>query len=157
MTTLDNLKDVFLNSSMSDFTPIEIRNSGNRMSLIAYRKPPFQVELVMWMPGVVIPAHRHPNIDAFEVHVSGDMVLLLGEDEAKTNDLINRAKVWPAKRIHDRITRVRPTSWHGGKAGQTGAAFWSIQHWTEGVELTAAGIDWDGPELVEPKLAKLCG
>lgn len=149
--TLESFKDQFLSWDMTHFKVIEARNSGNRMSLVAYRKFPFQAELVVWMPNLVLPAHRHPNIDAFGVFVSGDTTLLIGKNENHANELIDRARIWPAKKLAGRALRIRPGDWHGGKTGPTGATFWSIQKW-ECPDMTAAGIDWEGPTLPVPKL-----
>jgi hypothetical protein len=156
LMTLNELKDKFLGCPLSELKPIEVRNSGNRMSMIVYREPPFQVELVIWMPGCVVPAHRHPNIDSIQLAVSGELTLLLGSDEATTNELVARSKTWKAETLAKRPVRVRASDWHGGKTGSTGATFFSFQQWTEGSKQTAAGIDWHGPALVKPELAEMC-
>jgi len=150
-TTLEELKDWWLSQPTSSFKPVEVRNSGNRMSIIAYRNPPYQIELVMWGPGCVVPAHYHPNIDAIALAVSGELVLLLGDSEDRVNDLVGRARTWKASTLKDPI-RIGPSVWHGGKASEKGASFWSFQRWTDGAKISAAGVDWVGPPLVEPKM-----
>lgn len=154
--TLHELKDDFLKWTFSELRPIEVRNSGNRMSMILYRQPPFQVELVTWMPGTVVPAHTHPNIDSIQLAVSGELALVLGPDEDATNDLIERSQTWKASTLKKRPIRIGPGVWHGGKASKAGATFLSFQQWTEGVKQTAAGIDWRGPKLITPELAEMC-
>lgn len=146
--TLHELKDEFLKRPMADMRPIEVRNSGNRMSMIMYRQPPFQVELVIWMPGAVIPAHRHPNIDLFALPVSGGLVLIVGDTETKVNHLLGRAKTWAAEKLSSGgAIRIDSGDWHGGKAGKSGASFWTFQKWADDAEITAAGIDWLGDPL----------
>lgn len=154
--TLHELKDDFLRQPITEFRPIEVRNSGNRMSMILYRQAPFQIELVIWMPGTVIPAHTHPNIDALQLAVSGELVLVLGADEESTNELIARSQTWKASTLKKRPIRIEPNVWHGGKASSAGATFLSFQQWTAGVKQTAAGQDWLGPKLVKPELAEMC-
>lgn len=154
MTSIEDLKEFFLALPVSELKPLEVRNSGNRMSIIFYRRPPFQVELVIWMPGCVVPAHTHPNIDAIALAVSGELLLAIAGSEAEANDLVARARTWRAETLKSRPKRIGPNVWHGGKAGAAGATFWSFQKWTNGAEITAAGIDWHGPELVKPELAQ---
>ena len=155
--TLEQFAADFLKSPTDRFQVVEFRNSGNRASIIAKREGRFQAELVVWTPNLVLPAHRHPSINALEVHVSGDMILVFGDSEEETNDYIARASVWPARRLHGRVIPVRPQDWHGGKAGDTGAAFWSLQEWSGDDPLTAAGVDWESSAVLPvPALASLC-
>lgn len=153
--TLEEFADEFLSIPVGQLRVLESRNSGDRLSLIMLRKPPFQAELILWGPGKIVPAHCHPNIDAVGYHVNGDMTMIAGATEADTNEKLRRAKIWPAKACK-RPFRSRPGEWHGGKTGFTGCSFWSLQHWVNGVEMTAASRDWVGPELVTPEFIKLC-
>lgn len=154
---LEQFAKNFLSSSTNLFQVLEFRNSGNRASIIAKREGRFQAELVLWQPNLVLPAHRHPHINAFEMHVSGDMILVFGDTEEETNGFIERASPWPARKLHGRVIPVRPQDWHGGKAGPTGASFWSIQEWLGDGEITAAGVDWESSSVLPvPTTAKLC-
>lgn len=153
LMTLEELKDDFLKKPMSDLRLVETRYSGNRMSLIFLREPPFQVELVIWSAGLVMEAHCHPNLDSLGVHVSGDACFITGDTEEDTNGFLQRARIWPANKIHNlRHPRARPGEWHGGKAGPTGAIFWSFQEWLPGAKMSAAGVDYVGPKLPPPQL-----
>lgn len=152
MMTLHELKDDFLRQPVTEFRPIEVRNSGNRMSMILYRQPPFQIELVIWSAGLVMQAHCHPNLDSLGVHVSGDAVFIRGDSEQKVNDFLGRAKIWPASKVHNyQNLRAHPGEWHGGKAGKNGAIFYSFQKWC-GAEITCAGQNYVGPKLPTPEL-----
>ena len=146
--TLEEYRDFFLKLPASELGVLELRNYGPRVSLIVHRVPPFQVELVNWGPNVVVPAHRHPNIDAFEVFVDGGLFLAVGATEKITNAFIRRGKIMPESRLREfPPMRVCQKDWHGGKAGEHGASFWSIQEWSAGSKMTAARLDWEGPEI----------
>lgn len=155
MTTLDEFAAEFLAMPVSQLQAIEARNSGDRYSLVMFRRPPFQAEFVLWGPGKIVPAHNHPNIDAIGYHISGDMTMVRGKTEGETNRRLRRLPIFPADVCKEPF-RALPGEWHGGKTGLTGCSFWSIQKWTEGIEITAASRDWNGPELVKPDLTKLC-
>jgi len=154
---LEQFASDFLASRTAYLQVLEFRNSGNRASIIAKREGRFQAELVLWGPNLVLPAHRHPHINALESHVSGDMILVFGDTEQEANDFLARASVWPSRKLHGRFIPVRPQDWHGGKTGPTGASFWSIQEWSGDEPMTAAGVDWDSSAVLPvPALARLC-
>lgn len=157
MKTLEEFRDQFLSSAMCNFHPTEVRNSGDRLSLVAFREPPFQAELIVWGPNFVFPAHRHPHIEIYEKHVSGDLVIVLGKTEAEANNFIARATPWTEKRSrsHNQFIHVLPTDWHGGKTGAKGAVFWSIEKWLK-PKISAAGLDWESTtvELTPPLMLK---
>lgn len=154
--TLEEFAADFLLTPVSQLKVVEARNSGDRFSLIMYRKPPFQAEFIFWGPGKVVPAHCHPNIDSMGYHISGDMTMIAGATEKETNDKLRRAKIWSGKVFRGRPFKSRPGEWHGGKTGMTGCSFWTLQKWTEGVKMTAASQDWIGPGIVTPEFVKIC-
>lgn len=134
---------------------VEARNSGDRFSMVMYRKPPFQAELIFWNPMKIVPAHCHPNFEGMGIHINGDMSMIVAESEQETNELLRRSKVWPAKHLHGRRLVAKPGEWHGGKTGVTGCSFWSLQRWVNGVTPTAASRDWVGPEIATPELTTI--
>jgi hypothetical protein len=142
--TLEAYRDLFLLLPMKSLKVIECRNFGVLVASVVHREPPFQVELVMGMPGQHVPAHRHPHIDAYEVHISGDLRVVVGETPEITNAKLETAKVIPERWARGKSFFIAHTDWHAAKVGDKGAAFWSIQQWTGPVPLTAAGIDWEG-------------
>ena len=154
--TLEEFAKEFLSIPVAQLRVVEARNSGDRFSLIMYRKPPFQAEFVFWKPGTVVLAHCHPNFEGLGVHISGGMTMIVGDGEEQVNDLLRRSSVWPEKHLQGRMLKARPGQYHGGKTGMTGCTFWSLQKWNDGVEMTAASRDWVGPKIVTPELATLC-
>lgn len=97
--------------------------------VVLYRQEPYQVELFNVKPNSEIPVHMHPNVDSFEVYVGGDVVFVCDD------------VLYAQNTLGDTI-RVLPSSWHGGKFGERGGCFLSIQKWLNGVEPKFVGDDW---------------
>lgn len=142
--TLDEYRDFFLSLPMKDLKVLECRNYGVLVASVVHREPPFQVELVQGMPGQHVPAHRHPHIDALEVHIAGDLRVVIGKTPEETDEKLKVAKVIPERWARGKSFRINHTDWHAAKVGDKGASFWSIQKWIGPVPLTAAGVDWEG-------------
>jgi len=97
--------------------------------VVLYRQPPYQVELFIVQPNSEIVPHVHPNVDSFEVYMSGDINFSCDGQWFNQNQL--GAQI-----------RVRPSSWHGGKFGKRGGCFLSVQKWLNDVTPTFVGNDW---------------
>lgn len=97
--------------------------------VVLYRQPPYQVELFIVQPDSEIVPHIHPNVDSFEVYMSGDINFSCDGQWFNQNQL----------GIH---IRVKPSSWHGGKFGKRGGCFLSVQKWLNNVKPTFVGNDW---------------
>lgn len=154
--SLEQFMTDFLARPVSSLRAIEHRNSGNRTSTILAREGGFQCELITWGPNLVLPAHRHPNMRGLARHIDGDMTFIVGDGktEDQTNELIAQAKVWTAKFYRDRVISVNSDTWHGGKTGSGGSAFWIFEEWVG--EIQTAGTDWEGPTLPDVTLSKIC-
>lgn len=108
-----------------------ITHTENVTAIVVFREGPFQAQLVMVKPNGVLPSHRHPNVDSYELPVGGDGHL----------DINGKVKRLPV--------RIRPTDWHGGKAGATGFMFLSVQQWLNGKLPGDVGQDWQGEPIDE--------
>ena len=98
--------------------------------VVLYRQGPFQVELFNVKPNSEIVPHLHPNVDSFEVFLTGDIHFMCNGE-------------WSyEQKLGESITRVKPDSWHGGFFGERGGCFLSVQHWLNGVPPTFVGNDW---------------
>lgn len=126
---------------------IEHRDYGKLTADVIFRDGFFQVEEVIMFPNAFIAAHRHPNITAYELYVSGDVVIAVHEDAERVNRFLRRVSPLCERRLAGRLFKVRSTDWHGAKAGPNGAVFQSVQMWSGAVPVTAAGVDWEGPPL----------
>lgn len=147
--TLEQYRDKFLSLPMSELKVIECRHFGSLVASVVHREFPFQVELVIGLPNQSVPAHRHPRINALEVHVSGDLRVVIGATPEETNERLKTARLIPEHRARGRSFRIPSTAWHAAKTGPKGATFWSIQQWTGLAPLTAAGVDWEGEESLQ--------
>lgn len=97
--------------------------------VVLYRQAPYQVELFIVQPNSEIAPHIHPNVDSFEVFVSGDINFSCNGQWFDQNHL----------GVH---IRVKPSSWHGGKFGERGGCFLSVQKWLNDTKPTFVGNDW---------------
>ena len=100
-----------------------------RARVVLHREGQFQAELIMFAPGAVVPAHRHPHVDSIDTVVSGAVDLVTGSGQ----------RVWPAKprasgvsRWFGRFLPIAATEAHGGSVGPEGACIVSFQQWHHG-------------------------
>ena len=116
-------------------TPNEVPTNfnGELSGTVLYRHESYQVQLFIVQPNSEIAPHIHPNVDSFEVFVGGDIHFMCD------NNWFEQTK------LGDKI-RVTPNSWHGGKFGQRGGCFLSVQKWLNGVPPTSVGDDWRDQE-----------
>jgi hypothetical protein len=96
---------------------------------VLYRQYPYQVQLFITPPNTVIDEHIHPNVDSYEVYLSGDIAFSCN------------GHVFSSPKIGESI-RVRTSYWHGGKTGNMGATFLSIQKWLNDVQPSSVANDW---------------
>lgn len=108
-----------------------------------YRKDQFQVQLFINDPNYEIVDHLHPNVDSYEIYLSGAVYFRLNKETLLTPEQVAEAGLLlTGKRI-----RVRPDEWHGATVGATGGSFLSIQHWLNGVVPSSVHLDWAGPPI----------
>ena len=113
-----------------------------------YRHPPFQVQLFITAPNTIIPEHVHPNVDSYEVALTGmefncnGRVVMPMWFNTSQDDINAEAKKWNLAKGAYNFIRIKPDTKHGAKSSTTGGAFMSVQHWLHGVEPTSVGNDW---------------
>jgi hypothetical protein len=121
-------------------TPIII--DGNIFGAVLYRSPPWQVQLFILKPNSVVPEHQHPNVDSFEVYLSGEIEFSLsGEIIARMEDS-DEPDFSGLHKLYGTSIRVVPLAWHGARTGAKGGAFLSVQKWLNDVAPTNVGDDW---------------
>lgn len=103
--------------------------NGALSGTVLYRQDPYQVQLFIVQPNSDIEPHIHPNVDSYEVFVGGDIKFICDNIEYDQNAV-------------GMYIRVKPNSWHGGKFGERGGCFLSVQKWLNGVPPTSVGNDW---------------
>jgi hypothetical protein len=103
--------------------------SGNLSGLVLYRSGQYQVQLFIIQEHAVIKPHVHPNVDSYEVTVSGKVAFEVNGFRHENRSL------W------DHV-RVLPTDVHTAYIGEGGGSFISVQKWLNGVKPTTVGHDW---------------
>jgi hypothetical protein len=98
---------------------------GALYGVVLYRQAPYQVQMFIIPPNCEIDDHVHPNVDSYEVYLSGDIKFRI-----------------EGKIVEDNVIRVYPTASHGGSFGPRGGCFVSVQKWLNGVIPTSVGADW---------------
>ena len=98
-------------------------------STILYRQHPYQVQLFIAPPHTVVDDHIHPNVDSFEVYLSGDIVF-------------SHTGVSEPNPVFGMTIRVRKNDWHGGRCGKMGGTFLSVQKWDDGTPQSSIGNNW---------------
>ena len=112
-----------------------------------YRSEPYQVQLFTATPNTIIPSHTHPNVDSYEVALSG-MEFYLDDKVVLPRWYANiKGNGTNLPDSHYKVVRVLPESPHSAIAGDKGGAFMSVQRWLNGVEPTSVGNDWDGTTM----------
>jgi len=96
---------------------------------VLYRQYPYQVQLFITPPNTLIEEHLHPNVDSFEVYLTGDIAFTCN------------GHIFDSPKIGESI-RVKTSYWHGGKTGELGATFLSIQKWLNGAQPSSVANDW---------------
>ena len=130
-----------------DVPKMGITNFGSIMSMLLYRKPPFQVELLIVPDSTSsFPAHRHPDVDTVEFGLSGQGDLFVNGVASYTE---NQIQLWLAGNFKALPIHIGPTDWHSG-AARTPYAFLSMQKWLHDVEPSSVGLNWEG-ETVSTK------
>lgn len=119
-----------------------VMTDGNIWGAVLYRSAPWQVQLFVLKADSVVPDHQHPNVDSFEVYLSGDIEFSLEGLVVTPMLLSEHPDFTGAHQCVGKSIRVPPLSWHGAKSGHKGGMFLSIQQWLNGVPPTNVGDDW---------------
>ena len=112
--------------------PAAITVYDNMTGVCLYRSGPYQVQMFTALPNSSAPSHIHPNVDSYELYLSGDL------------DFVINGVVYSHKDMTSTPTPVRiyPNYWHEGVTGDLGGSFLSIQRWLNGTPPTCVGNDW---------------
>jgi mannose-6-phosphate isomerase-like protein (cupin superfamily) len=134
MDELEQFKDWWLANRIIN-TPVDdaLNFVADTHGVVLFRHNEFQVELFAVKPNSEIKPHIHPNVDSFEVFVSGDINFMCNDE-------------WFDQNIIGSTIRVKPNSFHGGLFGEKGGCFLSIQRWLNEVKPTFVGNDWADKE-----------
>ena len=110
-----------------------------------YRNKPFQVQLFICEPNVIIKEHSHPNIDSYELFLWGmefthkGKTIINKEMASLKKDDVSRCLNW--------TLRIKENELHGGQSSDKGGAFISIQKWLNNIKPSHVSEDWVGDVL----------
>jgi hypothetical protein len=113
--------------------------------IVLYRSKPFQVELFICEPNLIIPEHTHPDVDSYELFLYGMKFTHCGETAITEKQALEEQEGYPINAYQ--TIRVKPNDPHGGTASKFGGAFISIQHWLNDVDPTHVSSNWDGKSM----------
>lgn len=138
--------------------PVEVTyfNEGKKATMIKwYQKGPFQVQLIITDPDMIVPEHNHPNMDSYEVYGGGQINFYKnGILETKDFTKISAEEDGTAPNRGNFI-RVKPNEVHGGIFGSERGIFFSVQKWKNGVIPHDATKDWEGIVYSEEHKSKI--
>lgn len=117
---------------------------GSVISLVLYREPPFQVELIItpYMDSG-FTEHRHPDVDTIEYPLCGDGDIYVNGKPTVTP---KQKKLWMAGKLPSCLVPILHQDWHYGQNSKP-SAFISFQKWLNGVQPTSVGINWEGSPI----------
>lgn len=113
--------------------------------IVLYRSKPYQVELFICQPNLIIPEHTHPDVDSYECFLYGMKFTHSGETVMSEEEALEEQDGYPINAYQ--TIRVKPNDLHGGTASKNGGAFISIQHWLNDVEPTHVSSNWNGDSM----------
>jgi len=113
--------------------------------IVLYRSKPYQVELFICQPNLIIPEHTHPDVDSYELFLYGMKFTHSGETVMSEEEALEEQDGYPINAYQ--TIRVKPNDLHGGTASKEGGAFISIQHWLNDVEPTHVSSNWNGNSM----------
>lgn len=136
----------YLDAGLQIYTPLDnsIHFVEGLTSTCIYRHGQFQVEFVTVKPDTYIPPHSHPNVDSYEVALKGIEFRSNGGTTLPMWYANQKAENSNLSAAHYLFVRVPPDDEHSAQAGPNGGCFLSVQHWLNGVEPSAVGMDWKG-------------
>lgn len=108
------------------------------VSVVLYRDPPFQVELVTFPPGASAPLHRHDHIDTCEVVLAGGMNFIV---DGRQVGFAREPRADGSTRDLLKWVPIPRDAYHGGAAGPQGGCFLSVQMWRD-MPPTHVGLEW---------------
>lgn len=115
----------------------------------------FQVQLFIIPPNYVIPEHTHPNVDSYECNIGGQSRFSHGGKFITPEEAFTQPGERGLSKIRGALIRVRPNDVHGGVFGESGAVFFSIQHWLNGVAPHCVAADYSGKVMGPHHLASI--
>lgn len=112
----------------------EVIVSDDATAICVFRKPPYQVELYLIHPSIMIPEHAHPGLETLVVHLGGGF-----RGNRMQNGL---SDLWGTS-----AGKTSADETHGGSqlgVSPKGYAMLTFEKWPDGVPMTSAAAHWRG-------------
>lgn len=157
MDVLANFLDFYLtNAGPIAFVPRQqtVHKVEDVTSVLMFRRGPFQVQMFIAPPNYIIPEHKHPNVDSFEVYMGGQ-IRFSKHGKWTSTDAESNTEVEGMSTLRGKAIRVYPDDLHGGASGPSGSVFLSVQHWLNGVAPSCVANDYDGLVMGPDHLSKV--
>ncbi len=132
---LNHFRQWWLANRVINTPPDGVIFQKDTYGLVLYREGPYQVELFIMKPSVDVMDHIHPNVDTYEVHLTGDVIFSVVDTFSQD-----------AKRKIGDYIRVPENVAHSAQIHAGGGAFLSIQKWLNNVPPTSVTLDWEGKD-----------
>jgi len=132
---LTAFRDWWMSSRIINTPPGGVTFQKDSYGVVLFREGCYQVELFIMKPSMEVVEHIHPDVDTYEVHVSGEVTFLL-------NGLFPSTQ----KRNLGDFVRVAENVPHSAFIEGSGGAFISIQKWLNGVPPTSVTMNWLGKD-----------
>ena len=123
----------------NNFNNLNIYDVEGFNSHIQFRNNQYQVQIFSTPSNFIIPEHKHPNVDSFEVYLSGDIDFSLEGSWLSNWDIKDHTFI-----DNLFIVQVEHNAIHGAIFGEGGGRFMSVQHWINEVNPSCVGLDYDG-------------
>ena len=123
----------------NNFNNLNIYDVEGFNSHIQFRNNQYQVQIFSTRSNFIIPEHKHPNVDSFEVYLSGDIDFSLEGSWLSNWDIKDHTFI-----DNLFIVQVEHNAIHGAIFGEGGGRFMSVQHWINEVNPSCVGLDYDG-------------
>ena len=122
----------------NNFNNLNIYDVEGFNSHIQFRNNQYQVQIFSTPSNFIIPEHKHPNVDSFEVYLSGDIDFSLEGSWLSNWDIKDHTFI-----DNLFIVQVEHNAIHGAIFGEDGGRFMSVQHWINEVNPSCVGLDYD--------------
>ena len=112
-----------------------VTRTDDATAICIFKKPPYQIEMYIIHPKMMIPTHAHPDVEIVTAILGG------GKIWRSTN--VGTSASWG---IVSQI--LKSGEYHGGphlSALSEGYVLLSFEKWPDNAEITSAAIQWKGP------------
>lgn len=137
----------WLNGNMAFAQMYAVKETKLGMGMTLFELKPFRVQLFLFRSEVLIPDHRHPDVESYEVYVAGDMELTKNGVPQTVREAVI-AQFNGVCLSNGGMIRIPANSIHGGWINSicSGGAFLSIQYWLKNFSDGSVANNWSAPD-----------